>query len=279
MLIAMEHIGSVGVGVTAPQFFRADDEKIYVVKLQNNRLGSKVLVSEFLAAKIGERMGLCFPNSDIILINEQMLQNSPCLIKPMIGFGRHFASQYLENTEYVGEKKLYQAINIAEMAGVLLFDHMFHNADRANNRKNLLIRQENAGYKIYAIDNSHLFRSGKWTLDSLNNLSTKFKPYYRHFNGLLLRDCLSSQDFQPYLEKIAAISNHDIETIVAEIPNEWLPDKPERQALTHFIKIRRDMAEDIKDTLCKYIPISRGGSRWLYGNRIRSHHQNHSVKR
>jgi len=279
MLIAVEYIGSVGVGVTNPQFFRADDEKIYVVKLQNNRLGPKVLVSEFLAAKFGEFMGLCFPTSDIIEINEQTLQKSQCYMTPEISPGRHFASLYLEHTEYVGKHNLYQATNTAEMAGILLFDHMFHNADRANNRRNLLIRQEDAGYKIYAIDNSHLFKSGKWTLESLKSLGTSIKPYYRYSFEILLRDYLSPQDFLPYLEKVATISNKDIETIVGEVPDEWLPDKLERQALAYHIKIRRDMAEQIWDILCKYIPKARGGYRWLYGRTIRPHHKGNFAKR
>ena len=82
---------------------------------------------------------------------------------------------------------------------------------------------------------------------------------------MLLSDCLSPQDFIPYLEKVATISNKDIETIVGQIPAEWLPNKAERQPLADHIKIRRDMAEKICDTLCKYIPKSRGGSRSLDG--------------
>jgi len=263
MLIAVEYLGSVGVGVTSPQFFRADDGKVYVVKLQNNRLGPKVLVSEFVAAKFGEILGLCFPTSGIIKINEQTLQKSQCLMAPEISLGRHFASLYLEHTEYVGKHNLHQGINTAEMAGVILFDHMFHNPDRAKNRRNLLMRQEDDGYKIYAIDNSHLFRSGRWTLESLNSLSTRIKTYDRYSFGLLLRDCLSPQDFLPYLEKVATIHNEDIETIVGEIPNEWLPNRAERQGLAHHIKIRCDMAEKIWDILCGYIPKARGGYRWL----------------
>lgn len=263
MLIAVEYLGSVGVGVTSPQFFRADDGKVYVVKLQNNRLGPKVLVSEFVAAKFGEIMGLCFPASGIIEINEQTLEKSQCLMTPAISLGRHFASLYLEHTEYVGKHNLYQGINTAEMAGVMLFDHMFHNADRAKNRRNLLIRQEDDGYKIYAIDNSHLFRSGRWTLESLHRLGTRIKPYDRYSFGMLLRDCLSPQDFLPYLERVATIRYEDIETIIEEIPNEWLPDKLERQGLAHHIKIRCNMAEEIWNTLCGYIPRARGGYRWL----------------
>ena len=278
MLTAVEYIGSVGVGVTHPQFFRADDGQIYVVKLQNNRLSPKVLVSEFLAKEFGQLMGLCFPASDIIEINEQTTLKRQRLMTPDISLGRHFASLYLEHTVYLGEHNIYQAINTAEMAGVMLFDNMFHNADRANNSKNLLIRQEDDGYKIYAIDNSHLFRSGKWTLESLNSLVTRIKPYYRFSYGMLLNDYLSPQDFLPYLEKVGALNNNDIETIVAKIPEEWLPDKIERQALAHHITIRCAMSEKIWHTLCDYIPKSRGGSRWLYGRAIGSHPKQYLVK-
>jgi hypothetical protein len=270
MLIAVEHLGSVGVGVTAPQFFRADDGNIYVVKLKDNPLGSRVLASEFLAAKLGEILGLCFPPSSIIEIKEHTLQGKQDLAALETISGRHFASQYLDNTQYVGKNNLYQAVNTSEMAGILLFDHMFHNKDRANNTKNLLLRQEESGYKIYAIDNSHLFRSGRWTLESLNSLSTVITTYYRYSFGLLLKDCLSAQDFIPYLEKVKKLSNQQIDTLVREIPQEWLPDEPERQALARYIKIRRDMVEKIWIELCKQIPNTRGGRRWLYGRVIGS---------
>ncbi|GMA97862.1 HipA family kinase [Pelosinus sp. IPA-1] len=269
MLMATEHLGAVGVGVTAPQFFRADDGKIYVVKFQNNQLGSRVLASEFLAVQFGEIMNLCFPPSGIIGINEQMLQESPSLMELGVNPGRHFASQYLEHTQYLGKHNLSKAVNVAEMAGVMLFDHIFHNSDRTNNKKNLLIRREEAGYKIYAIDNSHLFGSGRWTLESVTHLATKIRVYYRYSYGLLLRDRLSPEDFLPYLEKVTELSDEHIETIVREIPEEWLPDEPERQGLIHYIKTRRDMVEDIWKILCKYIPRSRGGRRWLFGKAIK----------
>jgi len=264
MLIAVEYLGSVGVGATSPQFFRADDDNIYVVKLQNNRLGPKVLANEFVAARLGKLMNLCFPRSDIIQMSEQGLKKKQGPMTPAISPGRHFASLYLDNTEYVGKHNLHQAINKTEMAGVLLFDHLFHNADRANNKKNLLLRREETGCKIYAIDHSHLFRTGRWTLESLADLSSRIKPYYRHSFGILLKDYLSSQDFLPYVEKVGTINNKDIEKIMEEIPEEWLPNQLERQGLTHHITLRCAMAHKIFDILCDYIPQTRGGYRWLF---------------
>ncbi|MCE5284810.1 MAG: hypothetical protein LLG02_03030 [Pelosinus sp.] len=252
MLIATEFLGSVGVGVTAPQFFRANDGEIYVVKLKNNQLGGKVLASELLAAKIGSLMNLCFPSSQIIEINEETLQKNRKLTALIKNQGKHFASRYLPHTNYVSIHNLRKAANISEMAGILLFDHMFHNPDRAHNRKNLLIRKEDATYKLYAIDNSHLFRSGRWTIDGLNKLSTKIQVYSQYSFGVLLRDFLSTKDFIPYIEKVKNITTATIEAIFEEIPNEWLP-LDERQALLNVVKLRCTLVDSIAAELLRYM--------------------------
>ncbi|MDD4600566.1 hypothetical protein SDC9_13764 [bioreactor metagenome] len=264
MLIATEHLGAVGVGITVPQFFRADDGNIYVVKFQDNRLNSRVAVSELFAAKIGQIMGLCFPPSDIIAVDEQMVSENPGLLEVGINVGLHFASRFLDHTEYVGKNGLYKAINVSELAGVLLFDHMFHNADRARNKKNLLLRLEGEEYKVYAIDNSHLFRSSRWAIDSFHQLGSRIKIYYVQHYRNLLKDLLYAQDFLPYLEKVKMISGEQIDCIVREIPYEWMPDEPERLALAEYTKMRRDMADEIWNRIWKQIPRSRGGRRSLF---------------
>ncbi len=279
MLLAVEYLGEVGVGVTLPQFFRACDGNTYVVKFQNNQLRSKVLVSELLAAKLGTIMGLCFPPSDVIEINERLVNKNPCLLDLGLAPGRYFASLYLERAEYVGKDRLSKASNVSAMAGVLLFDHIFHNADRAKNQKNLLLRLEDEHYTVYAIDNSHLFRSSRWDIDSLQKLGTKIKIYYYQHYRNLLKDILSAQDFIPYIEIVKKISNEQIDSIVQEIPKEWLPDETERQTLATYTKLRRDMADEIWEKLSKFIPRSRGGNRWLFSsspppeNNINKYHE------
>ena len=269
MLIAIQHLGNVGAGVTTPQFFRADDGETYVVKLQNNKLGCKVLVSEFLGAQLGKLMDLCFPISDIITIDESLLDESPALVALGVTSGRHFASRYLANAEYVKKHKLNNAINIAQMAGVMLFDHMFHNSDRTNNKKNLLMRHEADGDKIYAIDNSHLFLSGNWTLESLTTLATRISIYYRYSYGLLLKDGLSPEDFIPYVEKVMKLSDEQLEIIVKDIPEEWLTEDSEREALIQYVQIRRELVQKIYNSLCRYIVRIHDGRRWLFGKAIK----------
>lgn len=266
MLRAIEYLGRVGVGVTIPQFFRAEDGNVYVVKFQNQQPGSRVLVSEFFAAKIGKIMGLCFPPSGIIEIEEQLLLANPCLLELGLEAGRYFGSLYLEDAEYIGKNRLYKAVNVADMAGVILFDHLFHNADRAKNQKNLLLRLENEHYKIYAIDNSHLFRSSRWTIETLHTLAPKIKTYHFQHYRELLKNLLSAQDFIPYIEIVEKLSDEQLNSIVNEIPQEWLPDEAERLALVEYSKLRKDMAEEIWEKLCRFIPRSRGGRRWLFAN-------------
>jgi hypothetical protein len=281
VLTAIEHVGAVGVGATSPQYFRASDNKLYIVKLQSNKLGPKVLANEYLAVRLGQLIGLCFPPGGIIGIGEELLQKYPCLLAEGATSGRHFASQYLSDTEYLVKENIDKASNLTEMAGIILFDHLFHNADRCCNKKNLLLRRENQICKIYAIDNSHLFRVGKWTIKSLHKLSTSKKVYHHRHYGLLLKNCLYPHDFLPYLKKLNALSDELIENLVSEIPVEWLPDRAERAALTQHIRIRRNLAEELWHKLCKHIPQERGGCKYsdarviLMGSRSRALSRDH----
>ena len=253
MLTAVEYLGPVGVGVTSPQLFRADDHKVYVVKLQKNKMGAKVLVNEFIAARIGGWLELCFPPGGLIYISDGLLHNKRLRARG-ISSGPHFACQYLKSAQYIDRYTLCKAINKAQMAGVMLFDHLFHNLDRTWNRKNLLIRRETAGYKIYAIDNSHLFRRGVWNEAALCKLAREIRLNRRRAYGILLKYFLVPQDFEVYAEKIRQIPDEAFIKLVREIPQEWLTKEEERQALLAYLMARRNMVGQISARVCSLIP-------------------------
>ncbi|MEG6585214.1 HipA family kinase [Dendrosporobacter sp. 1207_IL3150] len=254
MLVAVEYLGDIGVGVTSPRLFRANDGYVYVVKFQNNRLGQKVLVNELLACRFSSLMDLCFPDGGIIQIEEPFIQKNKRLKAAKVKPGAHFASRFLNNSEYVGRRNLAKAANKSQMAGIILFDHIFHNVDRTWNRKNLLLRREANAYRLYAIDNSHLFRRGKWTIESLSKLADKIGVNKRRSFGWLLKYYLSKDDFAPYIAQIKAITNSQLSILVTEIPTEWLPEQSEREALFNFLVKRRDMIDKIADEIFKLIP-------------------------
>ena len=254
VLTALEYLGAVGIGVTSPQMFRADDGKIYVVKLQNNRLGTKVLVNEYVACWFGQYMGLCFPPSDVIEISEQVLSKNPRFRGGRITPKIHFASQYVHKNRYVSKRDLQKAVNKEAMAGVMLFDNMFHNTDRTKNRKNLLVCRENHCDVLYAIDNSHLFVRGRWSIRSLEKLAGRITVNQWRAYGWLLTHFLVIEDFDPYVAKVKKIRDEELVLLVAGIPQEWLPVPQEREALLHYMIRRRNMIDDIVNALDQLIP-------------------------
>lgn len=256
MLKAVKYYGRVGIGVTSPLLFRAHDKKMYVVKIQNNPLGLKVLVNELLAANFGRIMNLCFPPGDIIQLDDATIHKSLSLQKLEVLPGNHFASQFINRAKYVKYKDIALGINKTEMAGVILFDHMFYNMDRVWNRKNLIIRYEKSGYKIFAIDNSHLFLRCKWTVALLETLVDKIRINYQRCYGRLLEKYLSAADFLPYINAVKRITNKQIEELIYHIPYEWLSDDAEREMLACYIRTRCNMVEKIWVNLCEYIPKS-----------------------
>jgi hypothetical protein len=252
MLAAVSHLKPVGRGVTAPHLFAADDDETYVVKFQANKIGPKVLVNELLAARLGQRWDLCFPPGGLIYLSQEVLAKEPYLshrVQP----GVHFASRFLSGCRYLNRILLHKAVNKRDMAGVMLFDHLFHNVDRTRNPRNLLIRKETAGWRLYAIDHSHLFYRGRWTQESLNKLATIISVNHQRSFGVLLKHYLQADDFLPCLQKVAETNDADFAEVVNEIPREWLPGADERELLTNWLCQRRSYADEIVNQLCSLI--------------------------
>lgn len=258
MFRALKYIGPVGLGATSPQLFRAQtisgETKVCVVKLSANRLGSKVLVNELLAARFGQWLKLCFPAGGIIDIPAEVLNKSKRLMAAGIQPGKHFGCEYLNGVGYVSKYILHRAVNKEQMAGVMLFDHLFHNPDRTENRKNLLIRKEQDGYKLYAIDNSHLFRRGKWTIKMLKDMTESITINHRRSYGVLLKYYLRPKNFYTYAQAVKNIPQEEFVEFVTGIPEEWLPDMGERQALLEFIISRCEKVGWVTGKLVDLIP-------------------------
>lgn len=253
MLEAIEYLGKVGVGVTSPEFYKADDQCVYVVKRMSNTVGKRVLISEFCSALLGKKLGLNFPPSDTITLETLLPSTST---RPT----RHFASRYMPNCLYATSDNILQAKNLKQMAGIILYDHMFHNADRTNNRKNILLSVDHTPPMIYAIDNSHLFRTGRWTIDTLKSLSTQINLYPNYLYGVLLKKHLFPEDFEPYLTMIKQLSTKEIDCVIDELPEEWFDDAAIKPALREFIVCRCSMIADIYAEILKKIPEARGGT-------------------
>ncbi|MDU4960850.1 MAG: HipA family kinase [Sporomusaceae bacterium] len=251
MLTAVFHLRPMSRGVTAPHLFTADDGGVYVVKFQTNRLGPKVLVNELLAAELGRRWQLCFPESALIYVDPKAVGHHSSLAR--FEPGLQFASRFLPNCRYLDPVLLRKAVNKSDMAGVMLFDHFFHNVDRTRNPRNILIRREERGWRLYAIDHSHLFYRGRWTPQSLARLETGVSVNRGRAFGDLLAHYLQPADFTAALQRLEATTDADFREVVNMIPREWLPGAEERELLTGWLCRRRGYAASIAAKLCALI--------------------------
>lgn len=257
MLQAVKYLHRVGVGVTVPCLFVGNDGHTYVVKFKNNRLGAKVLVNEYLAAQLGKLAELCFPASGLIEIPEQVIRQSVSLRRRHVKPGVHFASRYISHVQYLQHYHLPKICNRQEIAGVILFDHIMHNEDRTLNRKNMLVKREAEGYRFYAIDNSHLFGSGRWRNSRIIALIDRVTINDRRAYGSLLRHYLTPDDFRPYIDKFEAISQQQLMALINSIPQEWLCDEPTKELLQQFIGKRCQYATLIAERIFEKIPVKQ----------------------
>lgn len=247
MLKAVEYLGKVGVGITAPEFYRADDKKLYVVKRLTNRVGSRVLISELFAAEFGRAIGLIFPPAAPIDLSAFLRPNAAPV---------HFASAYVPNCRYADRDNVAEASNLREMAGVIIFDHLFHNADRTNNRKNMLLAPAEEGVRLYAVDNSHLFKTGRWTTQKLEEIAKQSQLYTNYLYGILLRRYLCATDFTPYLARLRALAPAQIAAMLAAVPNDWFDEAGLRDALLCFTLRRLDKLDEVYGLLRRMLPAA-----------------------
>lgn len=261
MLQAVQYVGPAAAGSTSPQLFYGDDENLYVVKLQNNRLGKKILVNELISSELGDLLGLCFPPSGPIVISQQLINTTRWLRHHNVHSGIHFASRYIAHAKILTPGRLQRAINARDLAGVMLFDHLFYNFDRIWNRKNLLAVCEGPGmYRIFAIDHSHLFLRGRWNEAILVKLQDKIRIEAASLYRFSLQYVLETYDFEQYLRRCSYLTASDIAGILARIPAEWLPQVDERQALLVFACRRLALAEQVVGELQRLIPNKHGCS-------------------
>ena len=241
-------LGAMGVGVTSPRLMLGEDGRHYVVKLMQNKVGPKVLANEWLGFRLARRIGLCVPRGEMVCIPSALIHKNRYLRKVRADEGVHFGSRYLSGCEYVGRCVMRLAVNKDEVVGTMLFDHLLYNDDRTLNRKNFLARREGRGYRVYAIDHSHLFGSGRWTEASLLRRSASHTVNERRAFGWLLRHYLTREKLAPYVERILSVKSDEVAEMIAEIPPAWLTDR-ERDIILRFWQARRQQVGEVADRI------------------------------
>ena len=191
----------------------------WVVKFHENPQHPNVVINEYIATRVGRRMGLTIPCSEQIWVSEELaasirkwLPDSEHTYKA----GLHFASQYAGGlmpglvVDILPQPQLAAATNLFEAAGVAVLDLWLSNTD---DRQAVYVRK--AGSKRYAaywIDFGNCFGGSPWRMDDrrVGYLSSNRFPY-----------SFDWEDYEAWIRRAEEIPAEELQEIFEALPDTW----------------------------------------------------------
>ncbi|HEV2992389.1 MAG TPA: HipA family kinase [Candidatus Angelobacter sp.] len=220
---AVQHIRRMRGGAQS-HLMRAADGHFYVVKFQNNPQHIRVLANEFLATQLAQHVGLPVPATEIIEVNEWLIQNTPelrmegggrsVLCQPGLQLGSRFVCDPEEGQvfDYLPENMFDRVKNREAFVGMLALDKWLGNA---NGRQAVFWKKTgDRKYRVTFIDQGYCFNAGEWTFPDLALHGVYYRNFvYQHVRGW--------ESFEPWLARIENLNPKTIIDIAGKIPPEW----------------------------------------------------------
>lgn len=231
--------GEILRGSSASRLMRADDGFLYVVKLKQNPYGARILVNEYLAARLATALGLPVPESALIRIVDGATGDVSI----------HFGSRLLISRfglmphDWIPESVWSLVQNPKDLIGAFVFDTWAGNADE---RQVLFARRTGfAPYRLFLIDNAHCFGGPTWRLNGLAPLCpTRLRFAYR---------CVSSwADLEPWLSVIERLDPAAIQAAANGLPAEWL-NASDRTSLETMLKRLAERCLKIRGLIASFL--------------------------
>ncbi|MGH9862135.1 MAG: HipA family kinase [Candidatus Acidiferrales bacterium] len=221
---ALEHVRPMRGGAQA-HLLRCDDSAYYVTKFQNNPQHVRILANEMLAARLAVALGLPVARAEVVKVEADLINGTPELrvrhagkwekCRPGFQFGSRFPGQpgRVLIFDLLPEERLSEVENLADFAGMLLFDQWTCNT---NGRQVLFLAEphERRGYRALMIDQGFCFNAGDWDFPD----SPLRGLYHRHRVYAGLRGW---QSFEPYLTRLEELPIRVLDEAKASVPSEW----------------------------------------------------------
>jgi hypothetical protein len=231
-------------GRSKPQLMYCENDGLYVVKLSSNSRGSRALVCEFLASKIGRWAGLPIPDCEVIEVDPFLLQSTEELsrVRP------EARSADPEATLHCGSRliggmdgrvcDILPASYLAALSshrvfgGMLVFDKFWSKLD---DRQAVFHRTApGSEFTPYFIDHDESFGGAAWkfTASLLDDGIFPSRDVYNHITGL--------ESFEPYLTQcVEGITLDLLWGLCKEIPASWYNhDKTALETLVESLRLQ-----------------------------------------
>jgi hypothetical protein len=256
-LSALQHVRRMRGGSQA-QLMRASDRQYYVVKMVGNPQHDRVLANEFLASKLGQRLSLPIPDTEVIEISDWLIRHTPELYIEMGGHrrpvtpGLHLASRFTGDPESapvfdcLPESLFPKVLNRSAFPKMLVLDKWTANSDGRQAVFTKLIGRD--AYSVTFIDQGYSFNAGEWTFPDL----ALHGIYYRNY---VYQDVTSWESFEPALTTAEEMDQQEIWECAAPIPSEWCG--PNSGALPQLVEDLYRRRSKIRDLITAFRTSSR----------------------
>jgi hypothetical protein len=257
IIYAIQHIRNVRGGSQAKLMW-ASDGYWYVTKFQDNPQGLKVLANEMLASSIARYLKLPVPHTEIIEVDDWLIEHTPDLRVQCDGHSRPFTSGLQLGSRYVAgdaqtpvfdylpESFAEKIVNLSDFGRCLAFDKWLGNSD---GRQAVFTRKKTSPkWQAIFIDHGYCFNAGEWTFPDLALQGV----YYRNW---VYQNVTGWKSFEPALSLAEEIDPNELWQYATQVPAEWYSSK--RSDLCQLIDTLYGRRRQIRDLITKFRDSSR----------------------
>jgi hypothetical protein len=221
IIYAIQHIRCLRGGSQA-KLLRASDGHWYITKFQDNPQGLRVLANEMLASLIGRRLQLPVPHTEVIEVDDWLIEHTPELRVQRDGGSRPFTSGLHLGSRYVAEHQetpvfdyLPEALagrieNFGDFARCLVLDKWLANADG----RQAVFTQHGESWRGTFIDQGYCFNADEWSFPDVPLQGV----YYRNW---AYAKVTGWHDFEPALSLAEQMDFCDLWEDAQRIPPGW----------------------------------------------------------
>jgi hypothetical protein len=219
--------------VTQPHEWIMTDRQPWVVKFPNNPSGLRNLPNELIAGRLGRRLGVRIPTSDIVVVSQELIDAQGLRFRngQVPQGGLCFGSQTVAGIDAISVLGGSPASFIQEdVAAIAVFQTWTADGDGQ-----AIFRPMAEGIAVYSIDHGHFFGSPDWDASIADRQDpVAYTLHLRHFVPPI-------RDFRFYeraLGQLEQLTLEDLAEEMRDVPKEWVGLR-ERAALITFLRKRQ----------------------------------------
>lgn len=255
MILAKQFVRAMK-GCTRPSLLLCSDGNYYVTKFQSNPNGPRVLANQYLGSRLASLIGLPAPAVDVVFVDSDLVCDSPGVVPPaayqrgITNAGLQCGSRYIVDPmqgtvfDHLPSVLLTQVSNADAVVGLLAFD-CWVNYYRPPDLVYWRMSYERT-YRVAFVDQGSCFGGREWSIDDVHS------PAVLGLGTGSYRTLRGWTSFDPWLNAIECVTQTELESIAAEIPENWYLSWGEmRRLIARLVQRKHSVRSRIAECIAK----------------------------